>query len=109
MVYDQGFRDSLTTALEDWALPILVADSATWGLLNTLRTPKELVTVRTIAGQPGTTPQTVIDVGGGGGAGTLTVDDLDPHTAILIGLDRTFIDQAGASLGVANFLIVGPA
>jgi hypothetical protein len=107
LVYDQGFRDSLVSTIEEWTLPIMVSDAATWGLLNTLRSPKELVTIRTIAGQVSNPPQVVIDIGGGGGQGTLTVDNLDAHTAILVGLDRTWIAQDGSSLAVSTWLITG--
>lgn len=46
-----------------------------------------------------------VDIGGGAGPGSLVIDGLDSHTAILTAVSRNQIDGGIRSVGSATFLI----
>lgn len=89
-------------ALEQITIGILVDGAAQWGALFSLRSWS--VTQRPIPG--GNT--VYVDIGGGAGAGSLTIDFLDSHTAILTDVSRDLIDGGAVqSRGTATFLVTG--
>lgn len=93
-----GFNDK-GGALEQITVGILVDSATVWGALFSLRSWS--VTQRPIPG--GNT--VYVDIGGGAGPGSLTIEHLDSHTAVLLDLSRDMIDPGGRSKGSAVFLI----
>jgi hypothetical protein len=93
-----GFDDKIG-ALEQLTVGILCDNSTAWGALFSLRSWG--VTQRPIPG--GNT--VYVDITGGAGAGPLSIENLDSHTAILIDVHRNQLDGGGRSLGTATFLI----
>jgi hypothetical protein len=87
-------------ALEEWTFDVEVDDPTTWGAFFSLRSWN--VTQRPIPGGN----IVYVDIGGGAGEGSLQVDGLDPHNAVLTALTRKIL-EAGAqrSIASATFLI----
>jgi hypothetical protein len=86
--------------LEEITVNILIDNASDWGALFSLRS--WAVTQRPIPG--GNT--VYVDVAGGAGPGTLHIDTLDSHTAILTALSRSEVDGGLRSRGSATWLIV---
>lgn len=89
-------------ALEQITIGILVESAGDWGALFSLRSWS--VTQRPIPG--GNT--VYVDIGGGAGAGSLNIDNLDSHSAILMDVSRDLLEPGAARMrGVATFLVTG--
>lgn len=94
-----GFSDK-GGALETITFGIEVDSATEWGALFSLRSWS--VSQRPIPG--GNT--VYVDIGGGAGAGTLTLDNLDSHTAVLTDVSRDLLEPGSLrSRGSATFLI----
>lgn len=96
---DIGFSDR-GGALEQLTVGILVETATDWGALFSLRS--WAVTQRPIPG--GNT--VYVDIGGGAGTGSLQIENLDNHTAVLMEVSRDTIEPGSLrSKGTATFLI----
>jgi hypothetical protein len=88
-------------ALEEITVGILIDNATDWGALFSLRSWN--VTQRPIPGGN----VVYVDIGGGAGPGSLSIDNIDSHTAILTALSRTDIEPGSLrSKGSATWLIV---
>lgn len=97
----ESFSDK-AGALEEITVGLLIANATDWGALFSLRSWS--VTQRPIPGGV----NVYVDVGGGSGVGSLHIDNLDPHNAILIALSRAEIEPGSLrSRASATFLITG--
>jgi hypothetical protein len=88
--------------LEEITVGLLFASPFDWGAFFSLRSWK--VTQRAIPGGN----NVYVDIGGGAGVGSLAIDNLDPHDAILIGesINRTEIEPGTLrTKAAATFLI----
>lgn len=95
----EGFSDK-GGPLEEITVGLLVPDATSWGALFSLRS--WAVTQRPV---PGGT-NVIVDIGGGAGVGTLHIDNLDPHQAVMIALSRAEIEPGSLrSRATATFLI----
>jgi hypothetical protein len=98
---EDGFMDR-GGALEEITVSILVASSTEWGALFSLRSWD--VTAQNIPGGE----KVYVDIGGGAGVGSLNIDNLDSHQAILIELSRDFVEPGSLrSRAKATWWIVG--
>ena len=87
--------------LEEITVGMLIPDATSWGALFSLRSWN--VIQRPIPGSD----TVYVDVGGGAGPGSLNIDNLDSHSAILISLSRAEIEPGTLrSRATATFLIV---
>ena len=96
-------NDDGSNGLEEWTVGILVDNATDWGALFSLRSWN--VTVRPIPGGN----NVYVDIGGGAGEGVLSIDNLDPHTAILTRLGGATELEPGTlrRKTTATFLITG--
>lgn len=96
-----GFSDK-AGPLEEITCNILVNSASEWGALFSLRS--WAVTQRPIPGGN----VIYVDIGGGAGPGSLSIDNLDSHTAVLTALSRTEIEPGTLrSKGSATWVVVG--
>lgn len=86
--------------LEQISVGVLVESSAQWGALFSLRSWG--VTQRIVPGGNNVR----VTIPGGAGVGSLNIENLDSHSAILTDLSRDLLESGGQrSRGVATFLI----
>lgn len=105
---EEQFSDK-SGLLEELVLKILVDDSTQWGALFSLVTPKDLISTRACRGVAGARPTVVIDIGGGAGLGTLTLDDyaFSGQQALLTDVSSEApFPTSDTRVGHATFLIV---
>lgn len=96
---DVGFSDK-GGALEQITMGILCDSATDWGALFSLRSWG--VVQRPVPG--GNVVR--VSVLGGAGPGALAIDNLDPHTAVLLDVSRDIIEPGSLrSKGSATFLI----
>ncbi len=96
---EDGFSDK-AGPLEEITVGIEVDAASTWGALFSLRSWQ--VNVRPIPGGN----IVYVDIGGGAGVGSLQIDNLDNHQAILTGLSRDTIEPGSLrTKGSATFLV----
>jgi len=95
----EGFSDK-GGPLEEITLGLLIANATDWGALFSLRSWS--VTQRPIPGGN----IVYVDIAGGAGVGSLNIDNLDSHSAILIALTRAEIEPGSLrSRAQGTFLI----
>jgi hypothetical protein len=100
-VVDASFSDK-GGALEEITATLIVANATDWGALFSLRSWN--VSQRSIAG--GDT--TYVDIGGGAGAGSLSIDNLDSHNAVMTAISRDYVEPGSLrSRATATWLITG--
>jgi len=94
-----GFSDK-GGALEEITVGLLIDNASVWGALFSLRS--WAVSQRPVPGGN----NVIVDIGGGAGVGSLNIDNLDSHQAILISLARSEIEPGSLrSRASATFLI----
>jgi hypothetical protein len=96
-----GFADK-AGPLEEITVNILVNSATEWGALFSLRSWS--VSQRPIPGGN----VVYVDISGGAGVGTLQIDTLDTHQAVLTGLTRSDLEPGTLrAKGSATWLITG--
>ncbi len=96
---DTSFKDT-GGPLEEFVCTILVANATDWGALFSLRSWQ--VTQRVIPGGN----IVYVDIGGGAGVGSLVLDNLSTHSAVMTALSRTYVEPGTLrSLAQATWLI----
>jgi hypothetical protein len=94
-----GFSDK-GGPLEEITVGLLIENASAWGALFSLRSWN--VSQRPVPGGN----NVIVDIGGGAGVGSLSIDNLDSHQAILITLTRAEIEPGTLrSRGSATFLV----
>jgi hypothetical protein len=101
IVSDQGFTERKDDVLRVWDLSLYLDSPTDYATLLSLWSGP--VSVRTCPGTAGATPY--VDIAGGAGAGTLTVDNVadSPFTAALVRLERPSAYPGGSRVCRATF------